>query len=164
MYTLYHTHIIPSLLRASNSLGAYCESPGKPWDGPCEFEDSTCGNRTEDCHGRWSLPSVHSSTITFGIYVIVVMCCAVHLLSITSFHLLFVTHVVCCTMFPDAVSNSKHGAALASPFISCTQTHTDNLFPLRILRGPDFHISDFGSNMLIGQAHLEATRAEGIQQ
>lgn len=36
-----------------NTLGAYCESPGKPWDGqPCEFEHSTCGNRTEDCHGR----------------------------------------------------------------------------------------------------------------
>ncbi|KAG1731837.1 Neutral/alkaline nonlysosomal ceramidase [Suillus paluster] len=32
-----------------NTLGAYCESPGKPWDGqPCEFEHSTCGNRTED--------------------------------------------------------------------------------------------------------------------
>ncbi|RPD72229.1 Neutral/alkaline nonlysosomal ceramidase [Lentinus tigrinus ALCF2SS1-7] len=36
-----------------NTLGAYCESPGEPWDGQlCEFEHSTCGNRTEDCHGR----------------------------------------------------------------------------------------------------------------
>ncbi|KAJ8591584.1 Neutral/alkaline nonlysosomal ceramidase [Rhizopogon salebrosus TDB-379] len=36
-----------------NTLGAYCESPGKPWDGqPCELEHSTCGNMTEDCHGR----------------------------------------------------------------------------------------------------------------
>ncbi|EGO00524.1 hypothetical protein SERLA73DRAFT_178361 [Serpula lacrymans var. lacrymans S7.3] len=36
-----------------NTLGAYCESPGEPYDGqPCEFDHSTCGNRTEDCHGR----------------------------------------------------------------------------------------------------------------
>lgn len=36
-----------------NTLGAFCESPGKPWDGePCEFERSTCGNRTQECHGR----------------------------------------------------------------------------------------------------------------
>ncbi|KAJ3491469.1 hypothetical protein NLI96_g720 [Meripilus lineatus] len=34
-------------------LGPYCESPGQPWDGqPCEFEHSTCGNKTQDCHGR----------------------------------------------------------------------------------------------------------------
>ncbi|CAL1711862.1 unnamed protein product [Somion occarium] len=36
-----------------NTEGAFCESPGQPWDGqPCEFEHSTCGNKTEDCHGR----------------------------------------------------------------------------------------------------------------
>ncbi|KAI0740585.1 Neutral/alkaline nonlysosomal ceramidase [Earliella scabrosa] len=36
-----------------NTLGAYCESPGEPWDGQlCEFEHSTCGNKTQDCHGR----------------------------------------------------------------------------------------------------------------
>ena len=36
-----------------NTLGAYCESPGEPWDGqPCEAEHSTCGNKTEQCHGR----------------------------------------------------------------------------------------------------------------
>ncbi|KAG9042279.1 hypothetical protein FS837_011082 [Tulasnella sp. UAMH 9824] len=36
-----------------NTLGAFCESPGKPWDGlPCDFEQSTCGNRTQECHGR----------------------------------------------------------------------------------------------------------------
>ena len=36
-----------------NTDGAFCESPGEPWDGqPCEFEHSTCGNKTEDCHGR----------------------------------------------------------------------------------------------------------------
>ncbi|KAH7917899.1 Neutral/alkaline nonlysosomal ceramidase [Leucogyrophana mollusca] len=36
-----------------NILGAFCESPGQPYDGqPCDFEHSTCGNRTQDCHGR----------------------------------------------------------------------------------------------------------------
>ncbi|KAI1782263.1 Neutral/alkaline nonlysosomal ceramidase [Ganoderma leucocontextum] len=36
-----------------NTLGAFCESPGEAWDGqPCEFVHSTCGNKTEDCHGR----------------------------------------------------------------------------------------------------------------
>ncbi|CAE7146577.1 unnamed protein product [Rhizoctonia solani] len=36
-----------------NTLGAYCESPGQPWDGQaCEYQKSTCGNRTQDCHGR----------------------------------------------------------------------------------------------------------------
>ncbi|KAI0800418.1 Neutral/alkaline nonlysosomal ceramidase [Fomes fomentarius] len=36
-----------------NTLGAFCESPGQPWDGQsCEFEHSTCGNKTQDCHGR----------------------------------------------------------------------------------------------------------------
>ncbi|CAE6393441.1 unnamed protein product [Rhizoctonia solani] len=36
-----------------NTLGPYCESPGQPWDGePCEYQRSTCGNRTQDCHGR----------------------------------------------------------------------------------------------------------------
>ncbi|KIO30028.1 hypothetical protein M407DRAFT_14431 [Tulasnella calospora MUT 4182] len=36
-----------------NTLGAFCESPGQPWDGlPCDFERSTCGNRTQECHGR----------------------------------------------------------------------------------------------------------------
>lgn len=38
------------------------------------------------------------------------------------------------------------------------QTYTDNLFPLRILRGPGFTISDFESNRIIGQAQFEATR------
>ncbi|CAK5272171.1 unnamed protein product [Mycena citricolor] len=36
-----------------NTLGAFCESPGKPYDGqPCVANSSTCGGRTEDCHGR----------------------------------------------------------------------------------------------------------------
>ncbi|TFY54669.1 hypothetical protein EVJ58_g8721 [Rhodofomes roseus] len=36
-----------------NTLGAVCQSPGEPWDGQaCDFEHSTCGNRTQDCRGR----------------------------------------------------------------------------------------------------------------
>ncbi|EIM80776.1 Neutral/alkaline nonlysosomal ceramidase [Stereum hirsutum FP-91666 SS1] len=36
-----------------NTLGAYCESPGESYDGMlCEFNTSTCGGATEDCHGR----------------------------------------------------------------------------------------------------------------
>ncbi len=50
----------------SLSLGAFCESPGEPWDGqPCEFVHSTCGNKTEDCHGRCVSPvplALHSLT------------------------------------------------------------------------------------------------------
>ena len=30
------------------SLGAFCESPGKPWDGrPCTFNTSTCGGAAQ---------------------------------------------------------------------------------------------------------------------
>ncbi|KJA28727.1 hypothetical protein HYPSUDRAFT_33070 [Hypholoma sublateritium FD-334 SS-4] len=36
-----------------NTLGAFCESPGQPYDGlPCEADHSTCGGTVEDCHGR----------------------------------------------------------------------------------------------------------------
>jgi neutral ceramidase len=36
-----------------NTEGAFCESPGQPWDGqPCEADHSTCGGTVEDCHGR----------------------------------------------------------------------------------------------------------------
>ncbi|KAF8726187.1 hypothetical protein AX14_007956 [Amanita brunnescens Koide BX004] len=36
-----------------NTLGAFCESPGKPYDGqPCELDHSTCGGRVQNCHGR----------------------------------------------------------------------------------------------------------------
>ncbi|KLO12559.1 Neutral/alkaline nonlysosomal ceramidase [Schizopora paradoxa] len=43
-----------------NTLGAFCESPGKPWHGEaCDFETSTCGNATQDCHGRG--PGFHIS-------------------------------------------------------------------------------------------------------
>ncbi|KAB5592796.1 hypothetical protein CTheo_3780 [Ceratobasidium theobromae] len=43
-----------------NTLGAFCESPGKPWDGqPCEYKKSTCGNVTQGCHGRG--PGFHIS-------------------------------------------------------------------------------------------------------
>jgi len=35
------------------SLGAFCESPGKPWHGqPCSFNSSTCGGFVQNCHGR----------------------------------------------------------------------------------------------------------------
>lgn len=36
-----------------NTLGAFCESPGKDYDGlPCEANHSTCGGTVQDCHGR----------------------------------------------------------------------------------------------------------------
>ncbi|KAJ6579640.1 ceramidase [Mycena vulgaris] len=36
-----------------NTLGAFCESPGMPFDGmPCQANTSTCGGTVEDCHGR----------------------------------------------------------------------------------------------------------------
>ncbi|KIK60282.1 hypothetical protein GYMLUDRAFT_43572 [Collybiopsis luxurians FD-317 M1] len=36
-----------------NTLGAFCESPGEPYDGmPCDFDHSTCGGTVEQCHGR----------------------------------------------------------------------------------------------------------------
>ncbi|KAJ7435456.1 Neutral/alkaline nonlysosomal ceramidase [Mycena galericulata] len=36
-----------------NTLGAFCESPGKPYDNqPCVANTSTCGGRVEQCHGR----------------------------------------------------------------------------------------------------------------
>ena len=54
-YVFFYCFFIGALLKKSSyySLGAFCESPGEPWDGqPCEAEHSTCGNATEDCHGR----------------------------------------------------------------------------------------------------------------
>ncbi|KAF7317824.1 hypothetical protein MKEN_00870300 [Mycena kentingensis (nom. inval.)] len=36
-----------------NTLGAFCESPGKPYNGlPCVANSSTCGERAQECHGR----------------------------------------------------------------------------------------------------------------
>ncbi|KAJ7766995.1 Neutral/alkaline nonlysosomal ceramidase [Mycena maculata] len=36
-----------------NTLGAFCESPGKPYDGlPCVANSSTCGGTAQQCHGR----------------------------------------------------------------------------------------------------------------
>ncbi|KNZ72253.1 Neutral ceramidase [Termitomyces sp. J132] len=36
-----------------NTLGAFCESPGKAYDGlPCDADHSTCGGTVQDCHGR----------------------------------------------------------------------------------------------------------------
>ncbi|KAJ7702808.1 Neutral/alkaline non-lysosomal ceramidase-domain-containing protein [Mycena rosella] len=35
------------------SLGAFCESPGEPYDGlPCTANSSTCGGTAQQCHGR----------------------------------------------------------------------------------------------------------------
>jgi neutral ceramidase len=51
-------HCISPLLLYSLSvvyprLGAFCESPGKPYDGlPCVANSSTCGERVQECHGR----------------------------------------------------------------------------------------------------------------
>jgi hypothetical protein len=40
-------------LTPTPSLGAFCESPGQPYDGqPCQANSSTCGGTVEDCHGR----------------------------------------------------------------------------------------------------------------
>ncbi|CAE6472083.1 unnamed protein product [Rhizoctonia solani] len=47
------SNVTTILIQSPNTLGAYCESPGQPWDGqPCEYQKSTCGNKTQDCHGR----------------------------------------------------------------------------------------------------------------
>ncbi|KAJ6566570.1 Neutral/alkaline nonlysosomal ceramidase [Mycena capillaripes] len=36
-----------------NTLGAFCESPSEPYDGlPCVVDNSTCGGRVQQCHGR----------------------------------------------------------------------------------------------------------------
>ncbi|KAI9508374.1 Neutral/alkaline nonlysosomal ceramidase [Russula earlei] len=36
-----------------NTLGAFCESPGKPWNGQaCDLDHSTCGGTAQDCLGR----------------------------------------------------------------------------------------------------------------
>lgn len=36
-----------------NTLGAFCESPGQPYDGlPCQANTSTCGGTVQQCHGR----------------------------------------------------------------------------------------------------------------
>lgn len=36
-----------------NTLGAFCEAPGQPFDGqPCNFNTSTCGESAAGCHGR----------------------------------------------------------------------------------------------------------------
>ncbi|KAG2122298.1 Neutral/alkaline nonlysosomal ceramidase [Suillus cothurnatus] len=93
----------------------YCKSPRKPWvTQPCKFERSTCSNQTEDCH-RWVSTSFYPFPsldcldniltalplllLSFGIAIH----CAVHSLSITSFLLLFLTHVICCLLKDDFI-------------------------------------------------------------
>ncbi|KAJ7802418.1 Neutral/alkaline nonlysosomal ceramidase [Mycena olivaceomarginata] len=46
-----------------NTLGAFCESPGQPFDGmSCQANTSTCGGTAEDCHGRGPGFRLDSST------------------------------------------------------------------------------------------------------
>ncbi|KAJ7775556.1 Neutral/alkaline nonlysosomal ceramidase [Mycena metata] len=48
-----------------NTLGAFCESPGKPYDGlPCVANSSTCGGYAQDCHGRG--PAFTADSYGFG--------------------------------------------------------------------------------------------------
>src|SRR5882762_1776836 len=48
-------------LRLTGRLGAFCESPGQPWDGmPCDFNSSTCGGAAQDCHGRYAYSTLPS--------------------------------------------------------------------------------------------------------
>lgn len=87
-----HLDKVP-LITISCSLGAFCESPGQPWDGQaCDFATSTwyvsplvafnsslriiftplislSGNATEDCHGRG--PAFTHDAFGFGSNVII---------------------------------------------------------------------------------------------
>ncbi|KAJ7144716.1 ceramidase [Mycena crocata] len=48
-----------------NTLGAFCESPGKPYDGlPCVANSSTCGGTAQQCHGRG--PAFTADAYGFG--------------------------------------------------------------------------------------------------
>lgn len=50
-----------------SSLGAFCESPGEDFDGqPCEFEHSTCGGKTQPCHGRCVKKSCYICLLTLS--------------------------------------------------------------------------------------------------
>ncbi|KAJ7626794.1 Neutral/alkaline nonlysosomal ceramidase [Roridomyces roridus] len=51
-----------------NTLGAFCESPGKPYDGlPCVANSSTCGERAQDCHGRGPAFASNSGDAGYGL-------------------------------------------------------------------------------------------------
>jgi hypothetical protein len=46
------------------SLGAYCESPGRSYDGQfCEYEHATCGGYAQDCHGRSVKSAPHACVV-----------------------------------------------------------------------------------------------------
>ncbi|KAF7348448.1 Neutral ceramidase [Mycena venus] len=54
---LYESSIEPTAMPGNQTfvagLGAFCESPGQPYDGmPCQANTSTCGGTVTDCHGR----------------------------------------------------------------------------------------------------------------
>jgi hypothetical protein len=70
-----------------------------------------------------------------------------------------VAHVICCLAFSCLVERTQNTEQPWDHFsFLCIKTYTDNLFLLRISRGPGFRISDFESNRIIGQAQFEATR------
>ncbi|KAJ7193999.1 Neutral/alkaline nonlysosomal ceramidase, partial [Mycena pura] len=53
-----------------NTLGAFCESPGQPYDGlPCVANSSTCGGAAQQCHGRG--PAFSSDAYGFASNVVI---------------------------------------------------------------------------------------------
>ncbi|KAJ7458594.1 Neutral/alkaline nonlysosomal ceramidase [Mycena latifolia] len=53
-----------------NTLGAFCESPGQPYDGlPCVANSSTCGGYAQQCHGRG--PAFASDAYGFASNVVI---------------------------------------------------------------------------------------------
>ncbi|KAJ7886830.1 Neutral/alkaline nonlysosomal ceramidase [Mycena olivaceomarginata] len=60
---LYESSVEPHAMPGNTTLGAFCESPGQPYDGlPCAVDSSTCGDRAQDgelggygfaSNGRW---------------------------------------------------------------------------------------------------------------
>ena len=62
----WHLHELYMLINIIQtvSLGAYCESPGKSYDGQhCEYEHATCGGYVQDCHGRSVGSAPHASVV-----------------------------------------------------------------------------------------------------
>lgn len=52
------------IARRDVALGAYCEAPGKPYHGQeCDYYKSTCGDTTQECHGRYGVILSGSSSI-----------------------------------------------------------------------------------------------------
>ncbi|KAJ7846596.1 Neutral/alkaline nonlysosomal ceramidase [Mycena olivaceomarginata] len=54
--TTYVAGFVQGAVGDVRPLGAFCESPGQPYDGlPCAADSSTCGDRAQECHGRGPL-------------------------------------------------------------------------------------------------------------